>query len=125
MVGHTGDIGAAVKAVEAVDACLGRLDAAVRRAGGVLLITADHGNVEQMVDPETGGPQTAHSMNPVPIVMVGGPDAERLAPPGGGHGRLADIAPTILDLMRLHRPEAMTGRSLIVPARQAPRRATA
>lgn len=93
MVGHSGILAAAVAAVEAVDTCLGRLDAAVRQAGGVLLVTADHGNAEQMIDPETGGPHTAHSMNPVPIVMAGGPAAPRLAPPGGGHGRLSDIAP--------------------------------
>ncbi|WP_374440366.1 2,3-bisphosphoglycerate-independent phosphoglycerate mutase [Stella sp.] len=113
MVGHSGILAAAVKAVEAVDACLGRLEAAVRAAGGVLLVTADHGNAEQMLDPETGGPHTAHSMNPVPIVMTGGPAVAALAPPGGGRGRLADIAPTILALMGLPRPAAMTGRSLL------------
>ncbi len=126
MVGHSGNLAAAVKAVEAVDACLGRLERAVSDAGGVLLVTADHGNAEQMLDPETGGPQTAHSMNPVPIVMVGGPATARLGPAEGGHGRLADIAPTILELMRIDQPAAMTGRSLIVAAGQAARhRATA
>ncbi|BBK29850.1 phosphoglycerate mutase [Stella humosa] len=119
MVGHSGILAAAVAAVEAVDTCLGRLDAAVRQAGGVLLVTADHGNAEQMIDPETGGPHTAHSMNPVPIVMAGGPAAPRLAPPGGGHGRLSDIAPTILALMGLPQPAAMTGRSLLAPAAAA------
>ncbi|BBK39153.1 2,3-bisphosphoglycerate-independent phosphoglycerate mutase [Allostella sp. ATCC 35155] len=124
MVGHSGILAAAVQAVEAVDRCLGRLEAAVRAAGGVLLVTADHGNAEQMLDPETGAPHTAHSMNPVPIVMVGGPDVAALAPPGGGHGRLADIAPTILEIMGLPQPDAMTGRSLLA-ATAGRRRASA
>ncbi|MCC7273029.1 MAG: 2,3-bisphosphoglycerate-independent phosphoglycerate mutase [Alphaproteobacteria bacterium] len=126
MVGHTGILAAAVAAVETVDACLGRLDVAVRAAGGALLVTADHGNAEQMIDPETGGPYTQHSMNPVPIVLSGGPaDVMRLGPPDGGHGRLADIAPTVLALMGLPQPRAMTGRSLLVEAPAARRRASA
>src|SRR5258708_26334953 len=73
MVGHSGDIAAAVKAVEAVDRCLGRLAEAVEQAGGALLITADHGNAEQMRDPETGEPHTAHTTNPVPVLLVNAP----------------------------------------------------
>ncbi|MGE0725970.1 MAG: 2,3-bisphosphoglycerate-independent phosphoglycerate mutase, partial [Alphaproteobacteria bacterium] len=121
MVGHTGILEAAVKAVEAVDACLGRIEAAVRKTGGLMLVTADHGNAEQMVDPETGGRHTAHSMNPVPIVLVNGPaDVARLA-----YGRLADIAPTVLELMQLPAPAAMTGKSLLVTGADARRRASA
>ena len=109
MVGHTGDLGAAVKAVEAVDACLGRLADAVGRAGGVLLITSDHGNAEMMQDTSTGQAHTAHTLNRVPVLMVHGPtNGVRLK-----DGRLADIAPTVLSLLGLPQPEAMTGRSLI------------
>jgi 2,3-bisphosphoglycerate-independent phosphoglycerate mutase len=109
MVGHSGDLAAATKAVEAVDACLGRLAEAVERAGGTLLITADHGNAEQMRDPATGQPHTAHTLNPVPLLLVN--------PPAGidgvENGRLADVAPTLLALLGLAQPQAMTGRSLI------------
>ncbi len=108
MVGHSGDIGAAVKAVEAVDRCLGRLADAVTRAGGTLLITADHGNAEMMRDPETGQPHTAHTLNPVPLLLVNPP--AQVA--GLRDGRLADIAPTLLALLGLRQPAAMTGRSL-------------
>jgi len=109
MVGHTGDFQAAVKAVEAVDACLGRLACAIEAAGGVLLITADHGNAEQMHDEDTKGPHTAHTMNLVPMVLVGaGLSGIRVR-----DGRLADVAPTLLTLMGLKVPGAMTGRSLI------------
>jgi len=111
MVGHTGIIPAAVKAVETVDACLGRLSAAVEKAGGTLVITADHGNAEMMRDPETGEPHTAHTLNPVPFIVVNPPAAiERLE-----EGRLADVAPTLLDLIGLPQPAAMTGHSLIHP----------
>jgi 2,3-bisphosphoglycerate-independent phosphoglycerate mutase len=109
MVGHTGDEGAAIKAVQAIDGCLGRLAAAVKRAGGVLLITADHGNVEMMRDPETGGPHTSHTTNPVPVVLVNPPPGVV----GLENGRLADIAPTLLALMGLEQPPAMTGRPLL------------
>jgi len=109
MVGHSGDIGAAVKAVEAVDRCLGRLADAVTRAGGTLLITADHGNAEMMRDPETGQPHTAHTLNPVPLLLVNPP--AQVA--GLRDGRLADIAPTLLALLGLRQPAAMTGRSLV------------
>jgi 2,3-bisphosphoglycerate-independent phosphoglycerate mutase len=112
MVGHTGMMAAARLAVEAVDTCLGRLAEAVTKAGGCLLITADHGNIEQMTDPETGEPHTAHTTNPVPVVLVNAPRwVGRLA-----HGKLADIAPTLLGLLGLPQPEAMTGRSLLVAA---------
>jgi len=110
MVGHTGVLEAAVKAVESVDSELDRLAEAVLAKGGSLLITADHGNCEMMVDPKSGAPHTAHTTNPVPIFWV--------AEDAIGHrlrdGGLADLAPTVLDLMGLPQPEEMTGRSLIV-----------
>jgi 2,3-bisphosphoglycerate-independent phosphoglycerate mutase len=109
MVGHSGDLAAAIRAVEAVDACLGRLDEAVERAGGSLLITADHGNAEMMRDPKTGQPHTAHTTNPVPLVLVNPPPGIT----GLEDGRLADIAPTLLAIMGLKQPTAMTGRSLL------------
>jgi 2,3-bisphosphoglycerate-independent phosphoglycerate mutase len=109
MVGHTGKLDAAIKAVEAVDRCLGRLVAAVERAGGALLITADHGNAEMMRDPETGEPHTAHTLNRVPVVLVNGAASRT----GLADGRLADIAPTLLELLGLPQPAEMTGRSLI------------
>ncbi|MCW9001990.1 MAG: 2,3-bisphosphoglycerate-independent phosphoglycerate mutase [Rhodospirillales bacterium] len=109
MVGHTGFIDAAVKAAETVDTAIGRLDEAVKLAGGVMLITADHGNLEQMSDPESGQQHTAHTLNPVPLVMVNGPSWAG----GLNDGRLADIAPTILRLMGMKQPSEMTGRSLI------------
>ena len=109
MVGHTGKLEAAVQAVETVDSCLGRVLAAVERAGGRLLITADHGNAEKMKDSETGDRHTAHTMNKVPIVLAGGPaGSNRLS-----DGRLADVAPTLLALMGLPQPAAMTGRNLL------------
>jgi 2,3-bisphosphoglycerate-independent phosphoglycerate mutase len=108
MVGHTGVFAAAVKAVEAVDACLGRLEAAVRKAGGALLVTADHGNAEMMEDISTGQPHTAHTTDLVPVVLVGAKQHARL-----GNGRLADVAPTVLALMGLAQPKEMTGRSLL------------
>ncbi|WP_342069882.1 2,3-bisphosphoglycerate-independent phosphoglycerate mutase [Yoonia algicola] len=108
MVGHTGDLGAAIKACEAVDAGLGQVLAALKAAGGAMIVTADHGNCETMIDPETGGPHTAHTLNPVPVALVGGPAGAALH-----DGRLADLAPTILDLMGLELPPEMTGRSLI------------
>jgi 2,3-bisphosphoglycerate-independent phosphoglycerate mutase len=109
MVGHTGRIEAATKAVETIDACLGRLSEAVEEAGGTLVVTADHGNAEMMRDPETGEPHTAHTLNPVPFVVVNPPTQI-------GHlenGRLSDIAPTLLDILHLTKPAAMTGHSLL------------
>ncbi|MEQ8355310.1 MAG: 2,3-bisphosphoglycerate-independent phosphoglycerate mutase [Kiloniellaceae bacterium] len=111
MVGHTGDLVAAIKAVQTVDHCVGRLAEAVERTGGCILLTADHGNVEQMSDPRTGQAHTAHTMNKVPLLLVNGPTrAAKLA-----DGRLADIAPTVLDLLVLPLPAVMTGHSLIRP----------
>lgn len=107
MVGHSGDLQAAIKAAEAVDLALGAIDAAVRAAHGALLITADHGNLEMMRDPETGQPHTAHTVGPVPFVYVG----ERAAHLRDG-GALRDVAPTVLDLLGLPAPAEMTGRSL-------------
>ena len=106
MVGHTGNLEAAVRAVEAVDHGLGRIMAAIEAAGGALLVTADHGNCELMRDPVTGGPHTAHTTNPVPVVLMDG---------GGtmSDGRLADIAPTLLALLGVPQPAEMTGRSLL------------
>jgi 2,3-bisphosphoglycerate-independent phosphoglycerate mutase len=115
MVGHTGDLAAATKAVEAVDACLGRLAEAVTRAGGCLLITADHGNVEMMRDPKTGQPHTAHTTNPVPLLLVNPPAGVS----GLRDGKLADIAPTLLALLGLPQPKAMTGHALLRAAARA------
>jgi 2,3-bisphosphoglycerate-independent phosphoglycerate mutase len=106
MVGHTGSLPAAIAAVEAVDQALGRIEAAIGERGGALIVTADHGNCETMIDPETGMPHTAHTLNPVPIILVS-PRPARLS-----DGTLADIAPTILALMGLEQPAAMTGASL-------------
>ena len=110
MVGHTGDLAAAIKAAEAVDIAIGAVESAVRAAGGALLVTADHGNLEMMRDPETGQPHTAHTVGPVPFVLVadGRPGATLRA-----GGALRDVAPTILDLLGLPAPAAMSGRSLI------------
>jgi 2,3-bisphosphoglycerate-independent phosphoglycerate mutase len=107
MVGHTGSLDAAVKAVETVDQGLGRIADAIEAAGGSLLVTADHGNCEQMRDPETGQPHTAHTINPVPVFLVG-PRRAALR-----DGRLADVAPTLLALMGIPQPAEMTGRSLL------------
>ena len=107
MVGHTGVLPAAVKAVEAVDRGLGRIAEAIERAGGALLVTADHGNAETMFDPQTNGPHTAHTLNVVPVVLSGVENVHL------HDGRLADIAPTLLQLMGLPQPAAMTGHSLI------------
>lgn len=108
MVGHTGDLGAAIRACEAVDAGLGRVLAALDDAGGAIIVTADHGNCETMIDPVTGGPHTAHTTNPVPVIVKGAPEGSTLR-----HGRLADLAPTVLDLMGLPKPDEMTGQSLL------------
>jgi 2,3-bisphosphoglycerate-independent phosphoglycerate mutase len=112
MVGHTGVLDAAVKAVETIDGCLQRIAHAVLARGGELLVTADHGNCEQMVDPESGGPHTAHTTNPVPIYWLTRDRGAR----GLRDGGLSDLAPTVLALLGLPAPASMTGRSLIVPA---------
>ncbi len=106
MVGHTGVIEAAVKAVEAVDECLGRVLETVHASGGACIVTADHGNADEMLE-DDGSPDTAHSLNPVPLVVTAA--AERL----DGEGVLADVAPTVLALLGIEQPEAMTGRSLL------------
>ncbi|PIE13222.1 MAG: phosphoglycerate mutase (2,3-diphosphoglycerate-independent) [Rhodobacterales bacterium] len=108
MVGHTGDLQAAIKACEAVDAGLGAVMEALEQVGGTMIVTADHGNCETMVDPDTGGPHTAHTINPVPVALFNGPDGVGLR-----EGRLSDIAPTLLALMGLEQPVEMTGRSLL------------
>lgn len=109
MVGHTGDLAAAIAACEAVDRGLTQVVVALEKADGAMIVTADHGNCETMVDPETGGPHTAHTTNPVPVLVYGAPEGATLR-----DGRLADLAPTLLDLMQLEPPPEMTGRSLIV-----------
>ena len=107
MVGHTGDLDAAIRAVETVDGCVGRLAAAVAACGGSMIVTADHGNCEVMWDDAASSPHTAHTTNPVPVILVGAADGVRL-----DDGRLADLAPTVLALMGLGQPPAMTGRPL-------------
>ncbi len=119
MVGHTGKLDAARRAVEAVDACLGRLEAATREAGGALLITADHGNAETMLDDITGEPHTAHTRNLVPVVLAVGPDDITTL----RDGRLADVAPTILALLSLKPPQQMTGETLVAARSAGPQRA--
>jgi 2,3-bisphosphoglycerate-independent phosphoglycerate mutase len=111
MVGHTGVIDAAVSAVEFVDGCIGRLRAAVENAGGILLVTADHGNIEQMRDPDTGEPHTAHTTLDVPIVVSGAPRSKSAFTLDSG--RLADVAPTLLALVGIPQPLEMSGRSLL------------
>ncbi|HEY3777195.1 MAG TPA: 2,3-bisphosphoglycerate-independent phosphoglycerate mutase [Rhizomicrobium sp.] len=110
MVGHSGIFAATEHAVAAIDRCLGRLRAAVEKARGVLLVTADHGNAEMMRDPETGEPHTAHTTFDVPIIVAGAKAPFELSP-----GRLADVAPTLLDLMGVEKPHEMAGHSLLVP----------
>ena len=108
MVGHTGVLEAAIKAVEAVDECLGRVVDALQAKDGIILITADHGNADCLIDPVTKGAFTAHTTNPVPLIVMGAGDVKL------NRGKLADIAPTMLDLMGLDKPAEMTGESLIV-----------
>ncbi len=123
MVGHSGKIPPTITAVETVDGCLGQIYSALRQRGGAMIVTADHGNAEQMIDPATGGPQTAHTTNPVPFIV-----AAEHAVPAANHkgdvrrftlrpeGALQDIAPTMLAMLGIPQPEEMTGRDLIVPA---------
>ncbi|NMC44084.1 MAG: 2,3-bisphosphoglycerate-independent phosphoglycerate mutase [candidate division Zixibacteria bacterium] len=110
MVGHTCIFAAAVKAVETVDGCVGRVFEALLRNGGTGILTADHGNVDMMVDPQTGEPFTAHTTSPVPCVLVNGPKMRDLR----AGGKLADVAPTILDILKIEKPVEMTGVSLLV-----------
>lgn len=108
MVGHTGDLRAAIKAVETVDQCLARVVEAATAKGGTVIITSDHGNAETMVDSTTGTPMTAHTTSPVPFILLGA-DTPTLR----AHGRLCDIAPTILSILGIPQPEEMTGQSLL------------
>lgn len=109
MVGHTGIFEAAVKAVEAVDKCIGRIIEALKETGGVALITADHGNAEEMIDLNTGEPHTAHTSNPVKCIYYGNDEIKALR-----NGKLCDVAPTILELLGISKPQDMTGKSLLI-----------
>ena len=111
MVGHSGKLEPTIKAVETVDACLGRIELAVRARGGAMLITADHGNAEMMIDPKTGGPHTAHTTNPVPFIVVAENAKQFTLRPGGS---LRDISPTILGMLGVPEPTEMTGKDLRV-----------
>jgi 2,3-bisphosphoglycerate-independent phosphoglycerate mutase len=110
MVGHTGMLDAAIAAVETVDGAIGRIVDASRAKGGAVIITADHGNCELMKDPVTGAPHTAHTLNPVPLLYVNDRDKTRVLRAGG---RICDVAPTMLALMGVAQPAAMTGISLL------------
>ena len=107
---HTGVIPAAIKAVEAVDECVGSAVEAVKKADGVLFICADHGNAEKMIDYETGEPHTAHTTNPVPFILVNYDESYTLRE----GGCLADIAPTLIQVMGMEQPKEMTGQSLLI-----------
>jgi len=109
MVGHTGIFEAAVKAVEVVDNCVGRIEAVLKEVGGVAIITADHGNAEQMENPKTGEPHTAHTSNPVKCIYFGNDEVKALK-----NGKLCDLAPTLLEILKVRKPEEMTGESLII-----------
>ncbi len=115
MVGHSGKIEPTIKAVETVDACLGRIELAVRVKGGAMLITADHGNAEMLIDPVSGGPHTAHTTNPVPFIVVSEDNKHFTLSPDGS---LRDISPTILGMLGLPEPNEMTGRDLRVPVKK-------
>ena len=110
MVGHTGVIEAAVKAVETVDSCVGKAVDAIKEVDGAMIICADHGNCEMMVDYETGEPWTAHTTNPVPFILVNADPSYKLKE----GGRLCDLIPTMIELMGMEQPAEMTGESLIV-----------
>ena len=110
MVGHTGVIPAAIKAVETVDQCVGTAVEAIKEVDGILFICADHGNAEKMIDYETGEPHTAHTTNPVPFILVNADPAYKLREGGA----LCDIVPTLLELMEMEQPKDMTGKSLLV-----------
>ena len=107
MVGHTGNLEAAIKAIETIDECVERVVLAIEEKNGIILMTADHGNAEQMIDYKTGEPHTAHTTNVVPLVLIGVEGVQLKT------GKLADLAPTMLDLMGLQKPEEMTGESII------------
>ena len=107
MVGHTGNLEATIKAIETIDNAVGKVVKEIQKQNGVLIITADHGNAEQMIDNKTGEPHTAHTTNPVPLILIGMENIELK------QGKLADIAPTMLDIMGLEKPKEMTGNSII------------
>src|SRR5205085_12274193 len=111
MVGHTGKLDAAVKAVEHVDVCCGRILEALKRQNGVAIVTADHGNCEQMIDPATGGPHTAHTTYDVELIVVDDRMRGKKLREGG---RLADVTPTALHMMGIEKPSEMTGTSLLI-----------
>ena len=110
MVGHTGVLDAAIEAIEVIDKCLGELEGFIKETGGCMFICADHGNAEMLIDYETGEPFTAHTTNPVPFILVNGPEGAKLRE----GGVLADIVPTLIDIMGEKQPEEMTGKSLLV-----------
>jgi 2,3-bisphosphoglycerate-independent phosphoglycerate mutase len=112
MVGHSGKIEPTVRGVETIDRCLGEVYNAVLRAGGSMIVTADHGNAEQMIDPATGGPQTAHTTNPVPLILIG----EEAGLYTLRHdGSLQDVSPTVLAMLKLQQPGEMSGNDLRMP----------
>ena len=115
MVGHTGKLDKTIEACQHVDTCLGWITRAVRQARGITLITADHGNAEQMIDPKSGGPHTAHTTNPVPFIVVD-PDGDR---PMRAGGALCDVGPTILTMLGLEQPAEMTGVDLRITGEHA------
>ena len=110
MVGHTGVMEAAVKGVEVVDTCMGRIHRKVQEVGGVMMVTADHGNAEQMIDPDSGEIHTAHTSNPVPFILLDDHCHQKLRTGGA----LEDIAPTVLQYLEIKKPSEMTGSSLLV-----------
>jgi len=112
MVGHSGKIEPTIRAVEAVDGCLAEIEKAVRAKGGAMLITADHGNAEMMIDPATGGPHTAHTTNPVPFIVVAEDAKQYTLNPNGS---LRDISPTMLGILGVLEPKEMTGADLRIP----------
>ena len=109
MVGHTGSLPAAIKAVETIDECVGKVVEAILKHDGTMLITADHGNCEQMIDYTTGEPHTAHTTSPVPLILVTNNEELKIK-----SGKLADLAPTLLELLGIEKPEEMTGESILV-----------
>ena len=115
MVGHSGKLEPTIKGVETVDGCLGRIETAVRAKGGALLITADHGNAEMMIDPVTGGPHTAHTTNPVPFIVIEEDSKKFTLRP---EGSLRDVSPTVLGMMGIPQPKEMTGHDLRVPLKK-------
>lgn len=114
MVGHTGVIPAVITACETIDACLGEIISAVLAKDGAAIITADHGNAELMIDPITGGPHTAHTTNPVPCILITSKKLGLSEVKLREQGKLADVAPTLLELLHIQQPAQMSGRSLLV-----------